>query len=64
MSKLFTGGVETSMSNFTKTDTGGDFALSIQASKSLAQPEEICRVMVFFGLLRKSRAGSPRYYSR
>jgi 3-oxoacyl-[acyl-carrier protein] reductase len=41
------GVVETDMSNFTKTDAGRDFALSIQAFKRLAQPDDIGGVVAF-----------------
>lgn len=41
------GVVETEMSNFTKTDAGRDFALSMQALKRLAQPEDIGGVIAF-----------------
>jgi NAD(P)-dependent dehydrogenase (short-subunit alcohol dehydrogenase family) len=41
------GVVETEMSNFTKTDTGRDFALGLQALKRLAQPEDIGGVIAF-----------------
>jgi NAD(P)-dependent dehydrogenase (short-subunit alcohol dehydrogenase family) len=35
------------MSNFTKTDAGRDFALSMQALQRLAQPEDIGAVIAF-----------------
>jgi 3-oxoacyl-[acyl-carrier protein] reductase len=41
------GVVETDMSNFTKTDAGGDFALGMQAFKRLAQPDDIGGVVAF-----------------
>ncbi|TPI46472.1 SDR family oxidoreductase [Mesorhizobium sp. B3-1-7] len=41
------GVVATDMSNFAKTDTGRDFALSIQALKRLAQPDDIGDVVAF-----------------
>jgi 3-oxoacyl-[acyl-carrier protein] reductase len=41
------GVVETDMSNFTKTDAGRDFALSMQALQRLAQPEDIGAVIAF-----------------
>jgi NAD(P)-dependent dehydrogenase (short-subunit alcohol dehydrogenase family) len=39
--------VATDMSNFTKTDSGRDYALSIQALKRLAQPEDIAGAIAF-----------------
>lgn len=41
------GVVETDMSNFTKTDTGRDFTLGMQALKRLAQPDDIGGVVTF-----------------
>jgi 3-oxoacyl-[acyl-carrier protein] reductase len=41
------GVVETDMSNFTKTDAGRDFALSMQVFKRLAQPDDIGGVVAF-----------------
>jgi NAD(P)-dependent dehydrogenase (short-subunit alcohol dehydrogenase family) len=41
------GVVETDMSNFTKTEEGRDRALSMQALKRLATPEDIAGAMVF-----------------
>ena len=41
------GVVETDISNFTKTDAGRDFALSMQALKRLAQPDDIGGVVAF-----------------
>ena len=41
------GVVETDMSNFTKTEAGRDYTLSIQALKRLAQPEDIAPVVAF-----------------
>ncbi len=41
------GVVETDMSSFTKTDSGRDFALGIQALKRIAQPEDIAGAVVF-----------------
>jgi 3-oxoacyl-[acyl-carrier protein] reductase len=41
------GVVETDLSNFTKTDAGRDFALSMQAIQRLAQPEDIGSVIAF-----------------
>jgi NAD(P)-dependent dehydrogenase (short-subunit alcohol dehydrogenase family) len=41
------GVVATDMSSFTKTDTGRDFTLGIQALKRLAQPEDIGGVVAF-----------------
>jgi 3-oxoacyl-[acyl-carrier protein] reductase len=41
------GVVETDMSSFTKTDTGRDFTLGIQALKRLAQPGDIGGVVAF-----------------
>jgi 3-oxoacyl-[acyl-carrier protein] reductase len=41
------GVVATGMSTFTKTDAGRDFALSIQALKRLAQPDDIAGVVAF-----------------
>jgi 3-oxoacyl-[acyl-carrier protein] reductase len=41
------GVVATGTSNFTKTDAGRDFALSIQALKRLAQPDDIAGVVAF-----------------
>src|SRR6266446_7654703 len=41
------GVVETDMSNFTKTETGREFTLGIQAFKRLAQPDDIGGVVAF-----------------
>jgi NAD(P)-dependent dehydrogenase (short-subunit alcohol dehydrogenase family) len=41
------GVVETDMSSFTKTDVGRDYALSLQAFKRLAQPDDIGGVFAF-----------------
>jgi NAD(P)-dependent dehydrogenase (short-subunit alcohol dehydrogenase family) len=41
------GVVATDMSSFTKTDAGRDYALSIQALKRLAQPDDIGGVIAF-----------------
>jgi len=41
------GVVETDMSNFTKTDGGREFTLSMQALKRLAQPDDIAQTIVF-----------------
>src|SRR5438128_90278 len=41
------GVVETDMSSFTKTEAGRDFALSMQALKRLAQPDDIGGVVAF-----------------
>jgi NAD(P)-dependent dehydrogenase (short-subunit alcohol dehydrogenase family) len=41
------GVVATEMSSFVKTDVGRDYALSIQASKRLAQPDDIGGVVAF-----------------
>ena len=41
------GVVDTDMSNFTKTEEGRDRALSVQALKRLATPEDIAGAMVF-----------------
>jgi NAD(P)-dependent dehydrogenase (short-subunit alcohol dehydrogenase family) len=41
------GVVETDMSDFTKTDAGRDFALSMQTLKRLAQPDDIGDVVAF-----------------
>jgi len=41
------GVVATDMSNFTKTDEGQQYALSIQAFKRLAQPDDIASVVAF-----------------
>jgi len=41
------GAVETDMSNFTKTDAGREFTLSIQALKRIAQPDDIGGVVAF-----------------
>ena len=41
------GVVETDMSNFTKTDTGRDYTLGMQALKRLAQPDDIGGVVAF-----------------
>lgn len=41
------GVVETDMSNFIKTDAGRDLALSMQAFKRLAQPDDIGGVVAF-----------------
>jgi 3-oxoacyl-[acyl-carrier protein] reductase len=41
------GAVETDMSSFMKTDAGRDFALSMQALKRFAQPNDIGGVIAF-----------------
>jgi 3-oxoacyl-[acyl-carrier protein] reductase len=41
------GGVQTDMSNFTKTEAGRDFALGIQALKRLAKLDDIGGVVAF-----------------
>jgi 3-oxoacyl-[acyl-carrier protein] reductase len=41
------GVVETDMSSFTKTETGRDYALGIQALKRIAQPDDIAPVVTF-----------------
>ena len=41
------GVVETDMSNFTKTDTGRNYTLGMQAIQRLAQPEDIGPVITF-----------------
>jgi NAD(P)-dependent dehydrogenase (short-subunit alcohol dehydrogenase family) len=41
------GVVETDMSNFTKTDTGREYTLGMQALKRLAQPDDIAPVVAF-----------------
>jgi 3-oxoacyl-[acyl-carrier protein] reductase len=41
------GVVQTDMSSFTKTDAGRDYALSIQALKRLAQPDDIAGAVTF-----------------
>jgi 3-oxoacyl-[acyl-carrier protein] reductase len=41
------GVVETEMSNFTKTDAGRELALSMQALKRIAQPDDIGDVVAF-----------------
>jgi 3-oxoacyl-[acyl-carrier protein] reductase len=41
------GVVETDMSSFTKTDTGRDFVLGMQAFKRVAQPDDIGAVVAF-----------------
>src|SRR3984893_17284523 len=41
------GVIDTEMSNFTKTEAGRDFALSMQALKRLAQPDDIGGVVAF-----------------
>jgi NAD(P)-dependent dehydrogenase (short-subunit alcohol dehydrogenase family) len=41
------GVVETDMSNFTKTDTGRNYTLGMQAIQRLAQPEDIGPVIAF-----------------
>jgi 3-oxoacyl-[acyl-carrier protein] reductase len=41
------GVVQTDMSNFTKTDTGRDFTLGMQALKRLAEPDDIGGVIAF-----------------
>jgi len=41
------GVVETDMSSFTKTDTGRDFTIGMQALKRLAQPDDIGEVVAF-----------------
>ena len=41
------GVVETDMSSFTKTDAGRDYALSLQAFKRLAQPDDLGGVFAF-----------------
>lgn len=39
--------IETDMSNFTKTETGRDFTIGMQALKRIAQPDDIGDVMAF-----------------
>jgi NAD(P)-dependent dehydrogenase (short-subunit alcohol dehydrogenase family) len=39
--------VETDLSTFTKTATGRDVALGMQALKRIAQPDDIAGVVVF-----------------
>ncbi|HEY0198121.1 MAG TPA: SDR family oxidoreductase [Rhodanobacter sp.] len=39
--------VQTDMSNFTKTDSGRDYALSMQSLKRIAQPDDIGDVIAF-----------------
>lgn len=41
------GVVETDMSNFTKTESGRDFTLRVQALKRLAQPADIAEAIAF-----------------
>jgi NAD(P)-dependent dehydrogenase (short-subunit alcohol dehydrogenase family) len=41
------GVVQTDMSNFTKTDTGRDFTLGMQALKRLAKPDDIAGAVAF-----------------
>jgi NAD(P)-dependent dehydrogenase (short-subunit alcohol dehydrogenase family) len=41
------GVVQTGMSNFTKTDTGRDFTLGMQALKRLAKPDDIAGAVAF-----------------
>jgi 3-oxoacyl-[acyl-carrier protein] reductase len=41
------GVVATEMSNFAKTDTGGDYTLGLQALKRLAEPDDIGGVVAF-----------------
>ena len=41
------GVVETDMSNFTKTESGREIALAMQALKRLAQPDDIASVVAF-----------------
>jgi 3-oxoacyl-[acyl-carrier protein] reductase len=41
------GVVETDMSNFTRTETGRNSALGMQALKRIAQPEDIAPVVAF-----------------
>ncbi len=47
MNAVAPGIVATDMSNFTKTDSGRDYALSIQALQRLAQPEDIAGAIAF-----------------
>jgi hypothetical protein len=42
-----TGVVETDMSNFTKTDSGREIVLGMQALKRIAQPDDIGGVVAF-----------------
>jgi 3-oxoacyl-[acyl-carrier protein] reductase len=39
--------VETDMSNFTKTESGREVTLGMQALKRLAQPDDIAPAVVF-----------------
>lgn len=39
--------IDTEMSNFTKTDAGREIALSLQALKRIAKPEDVADVIVF-----------------
>jgi 3-oxoacyl-[acyl-carrier protein] reductase len=55
------GVVQTDMSNFTKTDAGGNYTLGVQALKRLAEPDDIGGVL---GLLASRPAGSPATRSR
>ena len=41
------GVIETDMSNFTKTETGRGFALSMQALKRIGQPSDVAEVIAF-----------------
>jgi 3-oxoacyl-[acyl-carrier protein] reductase len=41
------GVIETDMSNFTKTDTGRDLALGMQALKRIGKPDDVADVIVF-----------------
>ena len=41
------GVIQTDMSNFTKTEAGREFALSVQALKRIGQPSDVADVVVF-----------------
>ena len=41
------GVIETDMSNFTKSETGREFALSMQALKRIGQPSDVVDVIAF-----------------
>jgi NAD(P)-dependent dehydrogenase (short-subunit alcohol dehydrogenase family) len=40
-------GIDTDMSNFTKTEVGREVALSMQALKRLGKPEDVADVVAF-----------------
>jgi NAD(P)-dependent dehydrogenase (short-subunit alcohol dehydrogenase family) len=41
------GVIDTDMSNFTKTETGREYALGMQALKRIGQPEDVADVAAF-----------------